>query len=134
MPKKKPLPALSESQLEIMEFVWQGHEVTVTDVWSALAGRRQVARNTILTLMDRLEKKGWLTRRADGQTHYYTAAVHRGATLGGVVQRLVDSAFAGSAEGLVLALLEGRGVSADEARRIHELIDNAKKRSTKPSS
>ena len=99
-----------------------------------LAGRRQVARNTILTLMDRLEKKGWLTRRADGQTHYYTAAARRAATLGGVVKRLVDSAFAGSAEDLVLALLEGRGVSADEARRIHELIDNAKKRGTKPRS
>lgn len=126
------LPALSEAQLEIMHVVWDGGEVTVTDVWGVLAGRRAVARNTVLTLMDRLEKKGWLNRRADGQTHYYTAAAPRAATLGQVVHRLVDAAFAGSADALVLALLEGRGVSDEEARRIRQLIDNARAKGKKP--
>src|SRR5437763_6354749 len=120
---KEGPPPLSEAQLEIMQVVWEGGEVTVTDVWNVLARRRPVARNTVLTLMDRLEKKGWLKRRADGQTHYYSAAAPRAATLRRVVERLVDAAFAGSAEGLVLALLEGRGVSAEEARRIRQLID-----------
>jgi BlaI family transcriptional regulator, penicillinase repressor len=119
------LPALSETQLEIMNVVWDGGEVTVTDVWNVLARHRPVARNTVLTLMDRLEKKGWLKRRVDGQVHYYTAAAPRAATLGRVVHRLVDAAFAGSADALVLALLEGRGVSAEEARRIRKLIDRA---------
>ena len=130
-PNPEGLPALSEAQLEIMQVVWDGGEVTVTDVWTVLAGRRQVARNTVLTLMDRLEKKGWLTRRSDGQTHYYTAAAPRTATLNQVVHRLVDAAFAGSAEALVLALLEGRGVSADEAKRIRKLIDKARGRGKK---
>ncbi|SRR5579883_2563586 len=130
--KGKGLPALSESQLEIMQLVWGGGEVTVTDVWNVLTQRRQVSRNTVLTLMDRLEKKGWLKRRADGQTHYYTAAVPRATTLGQLVHRLVDAAFVGSAEGLVLALLEGRGVSDEEARRIRQLIDDAQARRKKP--
>ena len=78
MSRAKPrLPALSEAQLEIMDVVWEGGEVTVTDVWNVLAGRRQVARNTVLTLMDRLEKKGWLKRRAEGQTHLYSAVAAR---------------------------------------------------------
>jgi predicted transcriptional regulator len=131
-PNPEKLPALSEAQLEIMHVVWEGGEVTVTDVWNVLAGRRAVARNTVLTLMDRLEKKGWLRRRADGQTHYYSAAAPREDTLRQVVGRLVDAAFAGSAEGLVLALLEGRGVSDEEARRIRKLIDDARGRRNKP--
>ena len=131
-PKQDEPPALSEAQLEIMQVVWGGGEVTVTDVWNALSPARPVARNTVLTLMDRLEKKGWLTRRADGQTHYYRAAAPRAATLGNLVHRLVDAAFAGSAEGLVLALLEGRGVSHAEAGRIRQLIDNAQSRRKKP--
>jgi predicted transcriptional regulator len=129
---KDELPALSEAQLEIMHVVWDGGEVTVTDVWNVLAKRRPVARNTVLTLIDRLEKKGWLRRRADGQTHYYTAAAPRAATLGQVVHRLVDAAFAGSADALVLALLEGRGVSDEEARRIRQLIDKARGKGKKP--
>jgi BlaI family transcriptional regulator, penicillinase repressor len=128
---KKALPALSDAQFEIMDCVWKGDEVTVTDVWNAVAKRRWVARNTVLTLMDRLEKKGWLLRRAEGQTHFYKAAAPRATTLEGVVERLVDAAFAGSAENLVLALLEGRGVSEEEAERIRQLIDNAKKRGGK---
>src|SRR3954467_14028930 len=117
MPKDRDpdLPALSAVQLEIMHVVWDGDEVTVTDVWTALSKRRPVARNTVLTLMDRLEKKGWLTRRADGPAPAYAAAVPRTTTLRNVVHRLVDAAFAGSAEDLVLALLSGRGVSAEEA-------------------
>jgi predicted transcriptional regulator len=125
-------PPLSEAQLEIMHVVWDGGEVTVTDVWNALSSRRPVARNTVLTLMDRLEKKGWLTRRAEGQTHVYAAAAPRDATLGQVVHRLVDAAFAGSADAMVLALLEGRGVSDEEARRIRKLIDQARARGKKP--
>ena len=93
MAKAKPrLPALSEAQLEIMDVVWEGGEVTVTDVWNVLAGRRQLARNTVLTLMDRLEKKGWLKRRAEGQTHFYSAASPRADTLGGVCSTRARSA------------------------------------------
>jgi len=130
--KKSQLPALSEAQLEIMELVWDGGEVTVSDVWNVLGKRRAVTRNTVLTLMDRLEKKGWLKRRAEGQAHLYKATVARATTLGRVVKRLVDAAFAGSAEALVLALLEGRGVSDDEARRIGKLIDDARAGRKKP--
>jgi predicted transcriptional regulator len=125
-------PALSEAQLEIMQVVWDAGEVTVTDVWNVLAQRRPVARNTVLTLMERLQKKGWLKRRVEGQTHHYSAAVARAATLGQVVHRLVDAAFAGSADALFLALLEGRGVSDEEARRIRQLIDQARDRRKKP--
>jgi predicted transcriptional regulator len=130
--KQEGLPALSEAQLEIMHVVWDGGEVTVTDVWNVLCRRRPVARNTVLTLMDRLEKKGWLKRRTDGPAHLYRAAAPRATTLGQVVRRLVDAAFAGSAEAMVLALLEGRGLSDEEARRIRQLIDNAPSRRKKP--
>lgn len=130
MTRRNPqkLPPLSESQLAIMHEVWLRGEATVSQVWEALSPRHAVARNTVLTVMDRLAKKGWLKRRAQGQTHYYVAAVSREAALGDVVQRLVETAFAGAADSLVLALLEGRGVSEDEARRIRTMIDQARAR------
>ena len=43
-----------------------------------------------------------------------------------MVRRLVDTVFSGSAEGLVLAMLEGRGLSREEADRIRKLIDSAR--------
>src|SRR3954470_19023422 len=120
-----PLPPLSEAQLEIMNVVWDRGEVTVADVWKALTTRRKVARNTVLTMITRLEEKGWLCRDDAGHAFRYRAAVPREATLGTMIRRLVDTAFGGSAEGLVMALLHGRGVSKEEAARIRAMIRNA---------
>jgi BlaI family transcriptional regulator, penicillinase repressor len=125
MPGSKSLPPLSEAQMDIMGVVWDRGEVTVADVWKAMAARRKVARSTVLTMITRLVEKGWLCCDEDGHAFRYRAAVPREATLGTVVRRLVDTAFGGSAEGLVMALLHDRGISKEEARRIKKMIDGA---------
>ena len=124
MPSLEPLPPLSEGQMEVMNVVWERGEATVAEVRAGLPAGRDLARNTILTVLDRLVEKGWLVR-GSGRPARYRAAVDRAATLGTVVRRLVDTAFGGSVEGLVLALLHGRGVSAAEAAQIRALIDEA---------
>ena len=121
----EPLPPLSDAQMEIMRVVWDRGEATVADVWKALAGRRRVARSTVLTMLTRLEEKGWLCCDEEGHAFRYRAAVPREVTLGTVVRRLVDTAFGGSAEGLFLALLHGRGISKDEASKIKRMIERA---------
>ena len=118
-------PPLSEAQMEIMNVVWDRGEVTVADVWKAVASRRKVSRNTVLTMLTRLEEKGWLSRDEEGHAFRYRATVPREVTLGTMIGRLVDTAFGGSAEGLVMALLHGRGVSKEEARRIRTMISRA---------
>jgi BlaI family penicillinase repressor len=131
--KSDPLPPLSEAQLEIMNAVWDRGQATVADVWKDVCQRRPLARNTVLTLMTRLAEKGWLKQEATGSTFQYSAAVPRTATLGNMVRRLVDTAFGGSAEGLVMALLDGRGVSKDEAERIAAMIQQAESEQTQPN-
>jgi BlaI family penicillinase repressor len=119
------LPALSEAQLEIMNVIWERGEATLGQVYSALANHRDVASNTIQTLMSRLVEKGWLRYRVEGKTHHYSATRPREATQRTMVNRMVDTVFGGSTEGLVLALLEARGIRGDEAARIRALIEQA---------
>ena len=127
MPDPAPLPPLSEAQMEIMNVIWDRGEATVADVWKVLSGRRKVARSTVLTVITRLEEKGWLSCDEEGHAFRYRAAVPREATLGTMVRRLIDTAFGGSAEGLVMAMLHGRGVSKEEAREIRKMIDRAER-------
>jgi BlaI family penicillinase repressor len=122
------LPPLSETQLEIMSVVWERGEATVSEVWKTLAAQRSVARNTVQTMMVRLEEKGWLWCSSEGHAFRYRAARPREDVLGVMVERLVDAAFGGSAEGLVLALLNGRGVTSTEVERIRRIIDETEKR------
>jgi predicted transcriptional regulator len=118
---------LSEAQLEIMNLVWDRGTVTVGEVWDELRARRNVARNTVQTLIVRLRDKGWLNESIDGSVYRYRATRQRQGTQRQLVARLLDTAFAGSAEGLIMAMLDGRRLSRQEARRIREIIDQAER-------
>ncbi|MBV9850032.1 MAG: BlaI/MecI/CopY family transcriptional regulator [Armatimonadetes bacterium] len=125
--ESKELAPLSEVQMEIMNAVWDGGEVTLGDIWRALPPRRRVARNTVQTLLTRLVDKGWLRTRAEGKIFHYRAAYPREATLRQMARRFVETAFRGSTEGLVLALLEDQPLAQDEAERIRAMIEKAER-------
>ena len=119
---------LSPAQLEVMEVVWTRGEVGVADVWKTLAERRPLARNTVQTTLARLHEKGWLKARPEGNAHLYSAARPRASVLSRMVNRLVDTAFQGSASGLMAAVVGGRRLSRDEVEEIRRIIDQAEAR------
>ncbi len=123
-----PAKALSKAQLAVMNVIWQRGEATTTEVWEALPGKRRLARNTVQTTITRLEEKGWLAHRDVGRTFLYRAVAPKSATVGRMMRQFVETAFDGSAEGLVMALLQDPGLTAEQARRIRTLIDEAEKR------
>lgn len=127
--RKADLPALSEAQREIMEIVWNAGEITAASVRAILCRRRPVARNTVRTLLERMEEKGWLAHREEGRTHIYRAAHDRDAALGRRVLEVLDQACGGSPETLMAALIDHRGLDAAELERIEALLAAAKSRS-----
>lgn len=132
MAKQGPkLPALSPAQREIMEIVWERGEVAASEVRAILSRDRDVARNTVRTLLERMEQKGWLTHREEGRTFLYSASRPRQVTIGQKVLEVLDHVCGGSPETLVTALLDYRGLSDDELQRIRTMLDEAKKSSRK---
>lgn len=123
-----PDEPLSPAQLEIMEIVWDKGEVAAVEVRQLLAGGRELARETVRTMLERMEAKGWLRHRVVGRTFFYSAAVPRGAAAGQKVIELIDTVCGGSPERLMTALLDYRGLSAEEAARVEALIKKAKDR------
>jgi DNA-binding MarR family transcriptional regulator len=65
---KNPHGGLSAAQYEIMEAVWpyEAEGATVAEIWDAIGQGRKVTRTTVLNLVSRLEKRGWLVRREAG--------------------------------------------------------------------
>jgi len=116
---------LTPAQLEIMNLFWEQGELGVAQVWKLLSARRKVARNTVLTMLTRLVERGWLLARPEGKAFCFRASRPRKSTLRRMVSQLLDTAFDGSASGMVMALLEARRLSADEAQHIRTLIDRS---------
>jgi predicted transcriptional regulator len=121
------LPPLSEAQLEIMNVVWDRGQCSVADVLEVLLQRRQVSRNTVQTMLIRLEEKGWLASRIEAGSLIFRSPIDRQEAQQHVISKVVDNVFDGSAEGMVLALLGSRKLDAAELERIRKLIANAKK-------
>jgi predicted transcriptional regulator len=122
----RPLPGLSPAQREIMEIVWARGELSASEVREILSKTRDLARNTARTLVERMEQKGWLKHREDGRTFLYSAAQPRPVAIGQAVLNVVDHVCGGSPEVLLTALLDHRGVTADELARIRSMLDKAK--------
>ncbi len=124
---KNDATPLTDAQREIMEIVWRRGEVTVSEVREALAEHRKLARNTVQTMIVRLEERGWLKHTEQGRAFVYSANRPRGVSLGAKVTQMVDRLFAGSPEEMVTALIEYRGLSPEEAQRIRGMIDATEK-------
>ena len=119
------LPSLSQSQREIMEIVWDRGKVSANEVRDILSAKRELAKNTVRTLLERMEDKGWLTHREDGRTYFYAAAQPREASIGQKVLEVVEHICGGSPEALVTALIDYRGLRPDELKRLRLLLNEA---------
>jgi predicted transcriptional regulator len=124
--KRRELPELTPAQGEIMEIIWDRGEVSASEVRRILSRTRAVARNTVRTLLERMEEKGWITHREEGRTFLYAAAQPRAATIGQRVREVVETVCGGSAEALVTALLDYRGLDAGELARIRRMLAQAR--------
>ena len=122
-----PLPVgnLTRAQHEIMEVVWSSGRrgTTVAEIWDAVSQNRQVARTTVLNLVDRLEKRGWLKRRQRKGIYHYTSAVTRKNTATLLAGEFVDDFFGGSATDLVMSLLGSKQLKPEEIDRLRRLLD-----------
>jgi predicted transcriptional regulator len=123
---RRELPELTPAQGEIMEIIWERGEVSTSEVRRVLARTRKVARNTVRTLLERMEEKGWITHREAGRTFLYSAAQPRQVTIGQKVQQVVETVCGGSAEALVTALLDYRGLNPQELERIRQMLARAR--------
>lgn len=122
-----PLGSLTAAQYEIMVVVWDAGPagIGVTDIWSAIGRRRDVARTTVLNLVDRLEKRGWLKRSADGNSYRYTAAIPRQKTESKLAAGFLSEYFDGSAAQMVQSLLGADELSGADIGKLRRLLDDA---------
>ena len=118
----------TESELEILQIIWQNGTATVRDVHEELAKTKDVGYTTTLKLMQIMHDKGLVKRDESMRTHIYQAAVNKEKTQKHLLDKMIDSLFGGSSTQLVLQAL-GSGeqkVSAEELEQIQTLLNNLK--------
>ena len=120
MTRKKPV--LTSQELEIMKVVWSSGASTVRGVYEALLERRKIAYTTVMTMMNILEQKGYLKKTQKDRAYVYQATKPQKQVIRGMVREFVDRVFNGSAEPLLLHLVEDRRLSEEDLEQIRGMM------------
>ena len=118
---RKRSSTLTEQELEIMKIVWQHESTTVRDVYEALLERRKVAYTTVMTMMKILETKKYLKKTQSDRAYVYRPAQPQRQVIGAMVRDFVNRVFNGSAEPLLVHLVEEGSVTREELDEIARL-------------
>ena len=122
---RRPTRPLTPLELEIMKVLWEIAPATVQSVQAALLPARDLAYNTVQTMLNVLHRKGWAGRRLRGRAYEYRPLVTRPQTAGEAVGDLVRRMFDGSAEGLVLSLLQTRQLTPEKLAELSRLVEES---------
>ena len=114
-------PTLTDQELEIMKVVWDLGKATVRDVYEKLLVRRQIAYTTVMTMMNILETKGHLKKTQDERAFLYRPAKPKQQVIRGMVQEFIQRVFNGSAEPLLVHLVQDEGLTEKDLAEIARL-------------
>jgi predicted transcriptional regulator len=119
----KGAKALTPLELEIMQVLWEAGPSTVTEVRPKL--KADLAYTTVQTMLNVLLRKGKVKRVQEGRAFRYRAAVNRKRATGSAVQDLIRRMFGGSAEALLMTMVESRQIGAKELERLSAMVTAA---------
>lgn len=122
---RRPSGRPTDAELAILQVLWSEGPSGLGAVHEALRASRAVALTTAATTLKVMLDKG-LVRREDGPKGYlWSAATTREAAATGMLGKILDHVFDGSARGLVAHLIEGGALDDRDRRAIREMLDAA---------
>ena len=112
---------VGEQELRILKDLVERGPGSVGELQARYGEPRGLARSTVLTMMERLRRKGYLTRRREDGVFRY-APRNGENVLSGLVGRFVDKALGGSVAPFVAYLSEREAIDDDELRDLEKLL------------
>lgn len=114
----------TDAELEILQMLWTHGSLTVRDINTFLASKRDVGYTTTLKMLQIMHEKGLVVRDESARSHVYEAAVSESDTRAHLLDSFLESAFGGSSANLVMQALGRRQPSKDELEQIRKLLDD----------
>jgi BlaI family penicillinase repressor len=92
---------LTPGEFELIEILWPLGEASVKEVWGKVASARGLAYTTVMTVLEKMHRKGILAQRKRGKAYLYSAILSREEALRGILEHVCEVYFKGSREELI---------------------------------
>jgi BlaI family transcriptional regulator, penicillinase repressor len=118
----------TKTEMDVLQVLWKYGPSTVRFVHDKLNEQKEaVIYTSTLKLMQVMKEKGMLGRDESSMKHVYTAALEEKKVKGNMLGRFMDSMYEGSPSSLMVALLGNDKTSADELKKIKDLLNQMNK-------
>lgn len=123
----------TELELEILKVLWDASPLPVRDVRLRLEERadRPLSHSSVITMLNIMVRKGYLRRKREGKSFFFTPAVERQRVAGSMMGDLLSRVFDGSPAAMVLNLIENVDLDAEEMNELRRLISQKAKEQQK---
>lgn len=113
--------SIGQEELAVLKFIQDNHPATVREVAEYFA-KQGKARTTILTVMERLRAKKFLTRKKVGSSYCYSPKQDRDVVMRSVVGEFVKNMLGGSVSPFMAYLSDSKNLSEDELNELKQLV------------
>jgi BlaI family transcriptional regulator, penicillinase repressor len=128
LPKRRnTAQQLTPLELEIMNVLWETGPANVQTVQAHMQGR-ELAYTTVQTMLNILHRKGKVKRQLKDRAYVYRPVLSRQKAVTQAVGDMIDRFFGGSADSLVLNLVETRHLTPEKLARIQEIVASAEEK------
>ena len=119
---------LSDFELEVMQLFWEKPNASAPTIHQIIEKKRSVSYSTVKTIIDRLEKKGALTRSdQQGRTIFYSPSVEKNQLRKPMIKDFIKRVFLGESKPLVAHILQEEELSLDDISYLEALLEQRKK-------
>jgi predicted transcriptional regulator len=115
---------VGQLELDVLKIIWESQHCTVQEVAEILEKRRGYARTTILTVMQRLHRKGFLKRRKVGGLFRYSPTEKRSKVVSRLVGQFVDTVLDGSALPFVTYLTQSESLTKEQVSALRKIAED----------
>ena len=123
MPKKESRELVSNTELQILNQLWDLSPQTIRELCDSIYGKNSSTYYaTIQSLLDRLEKKGWVARDRSTFRHTFKPIKQRSDFIGQQIQSVANSICGGSVAALLGDLAKSSTLTKDEREELRKLI------------
>lgn len=124
---KRQTPKPTDSELEILQILWQNGASTVKTVNEKLNEKKETGYTTTLKMLQIMYEKNLVERNDSERSHVYSAAIEQKEIQKVIVDKIMETAFSGSAANLVMQALGNSKPSKEELKKIKELLNQIEK-------
>lgn len=125
---RRPSPALTDAESEVMAALWRLRRASVNDVVAAMNQTRPVTYSTVQTMLRILETKGYVTHHKVARAFVYEPVVDERQARRRALRHLIGRLFDGSPSLLVLNVLEDEELDPAEREQLRKLVESAQER------